>query len=93
MDSDGKWRGAPAYDLTFTMNKQHQMLFDYTNGYDISKKKIEQIALKFGISDAKEILENMINLKYTLLPLLAKEYEMREWGITVVDSTKGILEK
>lgn len=25
MDSAGKWRGAPAYDLTFTTNKKHQM--------------------------------------------------------------------
>jgi len=91
MDSSGKWRGAPAYDLTFTTNKKHQMLFDYTNGYDLKKKHIEKIATTFGIKNSSEIIEQMLDVKDTLLSDLAKQYDMEEWYDTIITSTKHVL--
>ncbi len=91
MDSSGKWRGAPAYDLTFTTNKKHQMLFDYTNGYDLKKKHIEKIATTFGIKNSGEIIEQMLDVKDTLLSDLAKQYDMKEWYDIIISSTKHVL--
>ncbi len=91
MDSSGKWRGAPAYDLTFTTNKKHQMLFDYTNGYDLKKRHIEKVATTFGIKNYSEMIEQMIDVKHTLLSDLAKQYDMREWYNTIISSTEYAL--
>ncbi len=91
MDGNGIWRGAPAYDLTFTTNRKHQMLFDYTNGYDLKKKHIQKIATTFDIKNSSEMIEQMIEIKYTLLSDLAKQYDMREWSDTIISSTKSVL--
>lgn len=91
MDSSGRWRGAPAYDLTFTTNRKHQMLFDYTNGYDLKKKHIGKIATTFDIQNSSEMIEQMIEIKNTLLFDLAKQYDMKEWSETIINSTKDVL--
>ncbi len=91
MDSDGIWRGAPTYDLTFTTNKKHQMLFDYTNGSVIKKKHIEKIADTFGINNSLETIDKMLDMKQTLLSELANQYDMKEWYKEVIDSTQGVL--
>jgi len=91
MDSSGIWRGAPAYDLTFAINKKHQMLFDYTNGYYLKKKHIEKIANTFGIKNSREMIEQMLDIKYSLLSNLAKQYDMKEWYNIVISSTEYVL--
>ncbi|MDF1877806.1 HipA domain-containing protein [Sulfurimonas sp. SAG-AH-194-L11] len=91
MDSTGNWRGAPAYDLTFTTNKKHQMLFDYTSGYDLKKKHIKEIANAFSIKGSDEMIEQMMDIKHSLLPDLAIQYEMKEWYEQIVNSTDYVL--
>lgn len=91
MDSNGLWRGAPAYDLTFTTNKRHQMLFDYTNGYELKKDHIQKIATSFDIKNSREMIEKMFEVKHTLLSDLAKQYDMKEWYETIISSTNYVL--
>ena len=91
MDSNGIWRGAPAYDLTFTSNKKHQMLFDYTNGYELKKKHITKIATAFGIKHSSEMIEQMLDIKHSLLSDLAGQYDMKEWYNTIISSTEYAL--
>ena len=91
MDSQGIWRGAPAYDLTYTTNKKHQMLFNYTNGYDIKREHIEKIAKDFRINKPLDIIEEMIEAKYGVLSELSTQYEMRDWYKEIINSTKEIL--
>ena len=91
MDSDGRWKGAPAYDLTFTTNKKHQMLFDYKGENELSKNDIHNIAISFGIKKSNEMIEQMMDVKATLLADLASQYGMKEWYERVVDSTRDIL--
>ena len=87
MDKNGIWRGAPAYDLTFSTNKKHQMLFNYTNGYDLKKQDIKKIADTFGIKNSSEIIEYMLEVKHSLLSDLAIQYEMKKWYDTIISST------
>jgi len=87
MDSDGLWRGAPAYDLTFTTNKKHQMLVDYKNGHELTRKDIEKVAVEFGIKKPNEMIEQMLDVKHTFLSSLAKQYDMKEWYSTIMRST------
>lgn len=91
MDCNGLWRGAPAYDLTFTTNKRHQMLFDYTNGYELKKEHIQKIATSFDIKNSREMIEKMLEVKHTLLSDLAKQYDMKEWYETIISSTNYAL--
>jgi len=91
MDSTGRWKAAPAYDLTFSTKAKHQMLFDYKNAYDLKIKDILKIADDFSISGALEIIESMRELKHALLPKLAREHDVKEWGEEVIASTSKIL--
>jgi serine/threonine-protein kinase HipA len=91
MDSTGKWKAAPAYDLTFSSKAKHQMLFDYKNANDVKVKDILKIADDFNISGAKETIESMTELKHALLPKLAREHDVKEWGEEVIASTSKIL--
>ena len=93
MDSNGNWRGAPAYDLTFSTNRRHQMLFDYTNGYELTKEKIIKIADNFGIKNASETIEEMVELKHSYLHELSREYDMKEWYADILESTKSLFQK
>jgi len=91
MDKNGKWRSAPPYDITFTQNKKHQMLFNYKNGSIISLKDLEAIANDFQISNCKETIEMMLDLKHERLPEFATQYGMKEWGQTVINVTAKVL--
>ncbi|MCF6308897.1 MAG: HipA domain-containing protein [Sulfurimonas sp.] len=91
MDKDGAWRGAPAYDLTFTTNKHHQLMFDYKNGYRLKKRDIEKIATTFGIKNSTEIIEQMIDVKQTFLSDLATQYDMKSWYDSIIKSTDYVL--
>ncbi len=93
MDAKGIWKGAPAYDLTFTTNRKHQMLFNYTNGYGITRAQIEKIAIDFRISKPLDMIEEMIDAKYGLLSELATQYEVREWYDEIINATKDVLIK
>ena len=92
MDSNGAWRGAPAYDLTFSTNRKHQMLFDYTSGYDLNRKHIKKIADTFRIKGSDEMIEQMMDLKHSLLDDLATQYDMKEWYSQIIKSTSYALE-
>ncbi|OGS70666.1 MAG: hypothetical protein A3F91_09135 [Flavobacteria bacterium RIFCSPLOWO2_12_FULL_35_11] len=92
MSSDGEWSSAPAYDLTFSYKKRHQMLFDYKNGFNIKFDDIQNIADKFNISGAKEIVQRMVDLKRALLPELAAQYGVESWAGDVAKFTRGVLE-
>ncbi|MDQ7060653.1 MAG: HipA domain-containing protein [Sulfurimonas sp.] len=63
MREDGTWRFAPAYDLTFSLNRSHQMLINYINADVISKKQLVAFGIENGIDDAKKIIENTIEVK------------------------------
>lgn len=91
MDSSGKWRGAPAYDLTFAYKKKHQMLFDYKNAYDLKIKDIIKIADDFSIGGAKQMIELMLDIKHTTLKELSSEYDLKEWYEDILSSTQKIL--
>ena len=67
------------------------MLFDYKNAYDLKIKDILKIADDFSISGALEIIESMRELKHALLPKLAREHDVKEWGEEVIASTSKIL--
>ena len=91
MDSEGKWRGSPAYDLTFAYKEKHQMLFDYKNAYTLKINDIVKIADDFGIDGAKETIELMLDLKHSSLKELSSEYDLKEWYGDIIDATKKIL--
>ena len=91
MDSNGIWRGAPAYDLTFSTNIKHQMLFDYKPASSLTKENIYTIASSFNIKNPSEIIKQMMEVKHDFLYALAKEYDMLEWYKRVINSTKNIL--
>ena len=63
MDEEGRWRFAPAYDLTFSLNRSHQMLINYINANAITKKQLIAFGKDNGIKDAKEIIEQTIEIK------------------------------
>ncbi|PHQ64677.1 MAG: hypothetical protein COB99_08385 [Sulfurimonas sp.] len=93
MDSHGKWRGAPAYDLTFSTNKSHQMLFDFKDAKELTSKDVQKIAESFDIKNAKQTMEEMLDVKHTLLPKLATQYDMKKWANVVLESTKYVLDR
>ena len=91
MDEMGNWSGAPAYDLTFSINKKHQMLFDYIDGYDVTKKHLIKLAQTYGIKGAKEMIEEMIEAKHEYLKDLCVQYELKDWYAQIIDQTKDRL--
>lgn len=93
MDENGKWRASPAYDLTFSSHQKHQMLFDYKPSHEIKKSDILKIAKEFGIKNSKETMELMLDLKQTRLSILANEYDMKEWGNEILESTCRVLQE
>lgn len=90
MDSDGKWRGAPAYDLTFSTNRRHQMMFHYKNGYDLKREDVVKIGKEFGMSGAEDMIDRMLEAKHTYLRDLSSEYNMKNWYKNILDATKNI---
>lgn len=80
MDQNGKWRAAPAYDLTFTYNKHHQMLFNFKNISSIDRKHLIHIGEEFKIQQCDEIITNIIEVKQALLVELATQYGVKHWG-------------
>ena len=63
MDKDGTWRFSPAYDLTFSLNRSHQMLISYVNGYEISRKHLLKFAKENDIKNAEILLDELIEIK------------------------------
>jgi len=90
MDSDGKWRGSPAYDLTFSTNTKHQMMFNYIDGYSLTRKDIINIGQEFGLNGAEEIIDTMIDAKHTYLLELCIQYNMKNWYKDILQSTSHI---
>jgi serine/threonine-protein kinase HipA len=84
MDKNGKWRAAPAYDLTFTYNKHHQMLFNYKDGNALDRKHLIQMGEEFKIQHCDTIITQTIEVKDTLLPELAMQYGVGRWAEDVI---------
>ena len=91
MDSEGKWRGAPAYDLTFSSNSKHQMMFNYTNGYDLTKQKLVETAQEFGFKNTKQTIEQILEAKHTYLATLSSEYDIKRWYEKMLSSTSYVV--
>lgn len=91
MDSDGKWSGAPAYDLTYSSNRKHQMLFNYTDGFKIKREHIQMIANEHRINNPLNMVDEMIEVKNTLLYDLSIQYDLEDWYNEIIDNTKNIL--
>jgi len=90
MDSKGKWRGAPAYDLTFSMNKRHQMMFEYKNGADVDEKHILKMAQEYNIKNAASMIEEMLEIKHSFLKELATQYGVLSWYEQVLHKTAKV---
>ena len=91
MDSEGNWRGAPAYDLTFSTNKKHQMMFNYLNGHDETIKHILKFAQEYRIKSAKEMIDEMTEAKYSILRDWSVEYDLQEWYRAIIEKTGSVL--
>lgn len=85
MDKSGKWRAAPGYDLTFTYNKHHQMLFNLRNVSEIDRTHLIQMGEEFKVQQCDEIISKTIEVKHTFLPELATQYGVRRWGEEVIE--------
>lgn len=85
MDKNGKWRAAPAYDLTFTYNKHHQMLFNLRNVSEIDRTHLIEMGEEFKVQQCDEIISKTIEVKHTFLPELATQYGVRRWGEVVIE--------
>lgn len=91
MDRSGKWRGAPAYDLTFSTNKRHQLMFDYKNALELDRKHIAKMAKAYNIKNSDEIIEEMLEIKNVYLQDLSKQYGLQKWYGKVLNSTSNLL--
>lgn len=90
MDKNGKWKAAPAYDLTFTYNRHHQMLFNLKNVLEIDRKHLIHMGEEFKIQHCNEIISKTIEVKHTLLAELAAQYGVRQWAESVIEITSRI---
>ncbi|EDZ61409.1 hypothetical protein SMGD1_2491 [Sulfurimonas gotlandica GD1] len=52
---------------------------------------MQKIAESFDIKNAKQTIDEMLDIKHTLLPKLATQYDMKKWCNLVLESTKDIL--
>lgn len=91
MNKDGLWRFAPAYDLTFSLNRSHQMLINYINANEITKKQLIGFGKDNGIKDAQEIIENTIEIKEKYLEAILLELDTpSSWIEYLVDKSSKI---
>lgn len=90
MDISGKWRAAPAYDLTFTYNKHHQMLFNYRNVNEVDRKHLIQMGEEFKIQHGDEIISKIIEVKHAFLVELATQYSVRRWAEDIIELTSKV---
>lgn len=91
MDKEGSWRGAPAYDLTFTTTRKHQMMFNYMNGHDVTMKHMSKFADEFRIKNVEKMIDAMRDAKYTFLKDLSIQYELKEWYQGIIAKTDKVL--
>jgi len=91
MDKNGKWRGAAAYDLTFSVSREHQMRFNAKRSSDLKVVDIKKMADEYNIKNSSEIIEQMIDIKHTRLPVLAKEHGLENWAEKVIKVTEKTL--
>ena len=90
MDKSGKWRAAPAYDLTFTYNKHHQMLFNLRNVSEIDRMHLIHMGEEFKIQLCDEIIFKTIEVKHTILAELAMQYGVGRWAQEVIALTSNV---
>ena len=91
MNEQGDWRGAPAYDLTFTRNRKHQMMFNFMNGQDITLKHMKKFADEYRIKKSQDMIDEMIEAKYTVLKDLSIQYGLQEWYKDIISRTGNVL--
>jgi serine/threonine-protein kinase HipA len=90
MDKSGKWRAAPAYDLTFTYNKHHQMLFNFRNIFEIDSKHLIHMGEEFKIHNCDEIITKIIEVKHAFLKELATQHGIGRWAEDVIALTANV---
>jgi len=90
MDKSGKWRAAPAYDLTFTYNKHHQMLFNLRNVSEIDRMHLIQMGEEFKIQQCDEIISKTVDVKHALFVELAQQYRVGRWAQEVIALTSYV---
>ena len=93
MDKNGKWRGAPAYDLTFSGSREHQMCFNAKRASVLKIENVVTMANKFGIKKPLEIIEQMLEIKNTSLLSLSKEHQIDQWAKNVLKVTQSVLKE
>lgn len=90
MDKSGKWRAAPAYDLTFTYNKHHQMLFNLKKVSEIDRKHLVHMGEEFKIQQCDEIISKVIEIKHAFLIELATQYGVKRWAGDIIELTSKV---
>jgi serine/threonine-protein kinase HipA len=90
MDSDGKWKVAPAYDLTFHVNQYNQNKMGIKGKGDPSDKDIVEFGIEFGISK-KVVGEILDRTKMALRKFksLAQKYDVSKKEIKRIETAIG----
>ena len=79
MDKSGQWSFAPAYDLTFSTHESAIAWHQLTIGgkaVNIPAKSIREVAETFKVTDYKEIIATLLEIRENLLPKLMQEHEV-----------------
>ncbi len=89
------WDFSPSYDLTYVINRgagsEHQLSINNQPASWATFKEIELIAKTFSIKNYKEIIENTIEAKKTLLGSYASAYEIPiAWINEILTNTSSI---
>jgi serine/threonine-protein kinase HipA len=90
MDSDGNWRASPAYDLTYSNNSKHQMLFGLSSSHSVTLEHLVKLGDKYEIADTKETIAEMTELKHSYLKELSIEYDLKDWYKDVIKYSKNL---
>lgn len=81
MDSEGKWRVAPAYDLTFHINQHNQNKMSIQDIANPTERDLITFGENFGIS--KKVASEIVDKTKTALrsfKKLAQEYDVSKRG-------------
>jgi serine/threonine-protein kinase HipA len=87
MNENGKWRLAPAYDLTFSPSPGGYHSLSVANTYqEIDKSDLLKLASYFGINKGKEIIEQVKEILSTWKKL-STEYEVSKKESHLIEKT------
>lgn len=94
-DPAAGWSFAPAYDLTFVINRgasqEHQLTIDGRPASWAGRRKLEAIAVKFGVKNPGMIIDEIREAKHTMLPdLMARHALPKVWQDEIFDKTAEV---